>query len=93
MREVFWVSLPPVRSSRLSAAFRTINAIDRYQAKKHGFHYISVWKKFLDDGRYSSFGDNLNGVKRRLRMQDGQHFTEDGRLLLAHDVARAAGLR
>lgn len=91
---VYWISLPPVRSSRLSAAFRGINAIYRYEAKKHGFHYINIWKKFLDaDGRYSSFGDNLNGVKRRLRMQDGKHFTEDGRLLLARDVARAAGLR
>jgi uncharacterized protein len=91
--KVYWVSLPPVRSGKLSAAFRTINAIDRYEAKKHGIHYLSIWKKFLGGGRYSSFGDNLKGVKRRLRMQDGQHFTEDGRLLLAHDVALAAGLR
>ena len=91
--KVYWVSLPPVRAAKLSAAFRTINAIYRYEAKKHGFHYLSIWKKFLVNGHYSSFGDNLNGVKRRLRMQDGQHFTEDGRLLLAHDVARAAGLR
>lgn len=91
--KVYWVSLPPVRSAKLSAAFRTINAVYRYEAKKHGFHYLSIWKKFLVNGHYSSFGDNLHGVKRRLRMQDGQHFTEDGRLLLAHDVAHAVGLR
>ncbi len=92
--KVYWVSLPPVRSTRLSAAFRTINAIDRYEAKKHDLHTIDIWKNFLDaDGHYTSFGDTLNGVKRRLRMQDGQHFTEAGRLVLARDVARAAGLR
>ncbi|HZD89421.1 MAG TPA: DUF459 domain-containing protein [Pseudolabrys sp.] len=90
---VYFVSLPPVRSSRLSAAFRVINDIYRREAEQHGFHYISIWNKFLPSGSYSSFGDNLNGVERRLRMDDGEHFTEDGRLLLAHDVARAAGLR
>lgn len=90
---VYWVSLPPVRSSKLNAAYRRLNGIYRSQAKRHGFHYVSVWKRFLTpSGAYSSFGDNLNGVKRRLRMDDGQHFTDDGRLLFAHDVARAAGL-
>lgn len=90
---VYWVSLPPVRSSKLTAAYRRLNAIYRAQAKRHGFHYVSIWRKFLTaKGAYSSFGDNLNGVRRRLRMDDGQHFTEDGRLLFAHDVARAAGL-
>jgi hypothetical protein len=90
---IYWVSLPPVRSARLSAAYRTLNAIYRHQAKRHGFHYVSVWKRFLTPkGAYSSFGDNLKGVKRQLRMDDGQHFTDDGRLLFAHDVARAAGL-
>ena len=90
---VYFVSLPPVRSSKLSAAYRKINAIYRHQAKRHGFHYISIWHRFLTkSGAYSSFGDNLNGVKRRLRMDDGEHFTGDGRLLFAHDVARAAGL-
>jgi uncharacterized protein len=92
--QVYWVSLPPVRSSRLTAAYRMINNIYRHQAERHGFHFISIWKKFLAaDGAYSSFGDNLSGVKRRLRMDDGEHFTNDGRLLFAHDVARAAGLR
>ena len=91
---IYWVSLPPVRSSKLSAAYRTLNGIYRRQAKRHGFHYVSIWKRFLTaKGAYSSFGDNLNGVKRRLRMDDGQHFTDDGRLLFAHDVARAVGLR
>lgn len=91
---VYWVSLPPVRSSRLSAAYRRLNGIYRRQAKRHGFQYVSVWKRFLTAaGKYSSFGDNLNGVKRRLRKDDGQHFTDDGRLVFAHEVARAAGLR
>lgn len=90
---VYWVSLPPVRSSKLNTAYRRLNSIYRHQAKRHGFQYVSVWKRFLTpEGAYSSFGDNLNGVKRRLRMDDGQHFTDDGRLLFAHDVAHAAGL-
>ncbi len=90
---IYWLGLPPVRSDKLSAAYRTLNRIYRYQARRHGFHYVSVSKRFLAaNGAYSSFGDNLNGVRRQLRMDDGQHFTDDGRLLFAYDVARAAGL-
>ena len=91
--KIYWVSLPPVRSDKLSSAYRTLNSIYRYQAKRHGFRYVSVSKRFLTaNGAYSSFGANLKGVKRQLRMDDGQHFTDDGRLLFAYDVARAAGL-
>lgn len=90
---IYWISLPPVRSEKLTAAYRTLNGIYRHQAKRHGFRYVSVSKRFLTaNGAYSSFGANLNGVKRQLRMDDGQHFTDDGRLLFAYDVARAAGL-
>ena len=91
--QVYWVSLPPVRSHTLTRAYRKINAIYRREATRHGFHYLSVWKRFLSDGAYSSFGESLEGVKRRLRKQDGMHFTGAGRILFAAYVANAIGLR
>lgn len=90
---VYWVGLPPVRSEKMTADYRKMNRLYKREAERHGFYYVSIWKKFLDeDGAYSSFGDNLNGVRRRLRKGDGEHFTKDGRAVFASYVARAAGL-
>ncbi len=88
--KVYWVGLPVVRSDRMSRDYRRINAIQRGQALRHGFTYVSLWEAFADaKGHYTSFGRNVDGVKRRLRKNDGMHFSLDGELLLAHVVARA----
>jgi hypothetical protein len=87
--KVYWVGLPVVRSDRMSRDYRMINAIQHAQARRHGFDYVSLWEAFADaQGNYSSFGRNIDGVKRRLRKNDGMHFSLDGELLLAHLVAR-----
>jgi hypothetical protein len=92
--KVYWVGLPAVRSPKLTAAYRAMNGIFRREANKHGFAYVDIWHKFVTpDGAYSSFGQSVEGVKRQLRKDDGMHFTEAGRLLFAHHVARAIGLR
>ena len=92
--KVYWVGLPPVRSAKLTRAYRSLNHLYRREAKRHGIHYISVWNKFLThSGAYSSFGQSLEGVRRQIRMDDGEHFTEVGRLLFASHVAHAIGLR
>ena len=91
--QVYWVSLPPVRSEKLTNAFREMNKIYRRQAERHGFHYLNVWNRFLTKGAYSSFGQSLEGVRRQIRKDDGMHFTEAGRILFASYVANAIGLR
>jgi hypothetical protein len=91
---VYWVGLPPVRSRSLTHAYRSFNRIYAREAKRHGFRYVSVWDKFTTPhGAYSSFGQSLKGVRRQLRMNDGQHFTPVGRLVFATYVAKAIGLR
>ncbi|MPZ55251.1 MAG: DUF459 domain-containing protein [Rhizobiales bacterium] len=90
--KVYWVGLPVVRSERMSRDYRRLNQIFHAQSQKHGLTYVSTWETFVDEnGGYSSFGRDLNGVKRRLRKEDGMHFTNDGELRLAHAVARAIG--
>ncbi|MEJ2376666.1 MAG: DUF459 domain-containing protein [Pseudolabrys sp.] len=92
--KVYWVGLPPVRSQSLDRAYREFNRIFKREARRHHFHYIDVWKKFTTrNGAYTSFGHTLNGVRRQLRMNDGQHFTPEGRLVFADYVARQIGLR
>jgi len=82
-----------VRFNSLTRAFRRINAIYSAEARRHGFHYLSVWNRFLNDGANTSFGESLEGVKRRLRKQNGMHFTGAGRMLFAAYVTNAIGLR
>ena len=90
--KVYWVGLPAVRSDWMSRDYQGLNKIFRRHAMKHGFTYVSTWEDFLDDsGDYTSFGPSLNGVKRRLRKEDGMHFTGDGQLRLADIVTRSIG--
>lgn len=92
--KVFWVGLPEVRLETLNENYRAMNAIYKREAARHRFKYISIWEKFrTKDGAYSSFGQSLEGVTRRIRKDDGMHFTEAGRLLFAAYVAKAIGLR
>ena len=87
---VYWVGLPVVRSDEMSRDYRRINEIQRAQARRHGFTYVSLWEAFADaKGGYTSFGPSVDGVKKRLRKNDGMHFTIEGELRLAHIVARA----
>ena len=90
--KVYWVGLPVVRSAWMSRDYQGLNKIFQSQARKYGFTYVSTWETFLDEsGGYTSFGRNLDGVKRRLRKEDGMHFTKDGQLRLADTVARTIG--
>jgi hypothetical protein len=92
--KIYWVGLPDVRLDNLADGYRAMNEIYRREAAKRGIAYIGIWDKFqTPDGAYSSFGKSVEGVKRRLRKEDGMHFTEAGRLLFASHVARAIGLR
>lgn len=90
--KVYWVGLPAVRSDWMSRDYQGLNRIFHTQARKHGFTYVSTWEDFLDEsGGYTSFGRSLDGVKRRLRKEDGMHFTNDGQLRLADIIAGAIG--
>jgi hypothetical protein len=92
--KIYWIGLPAVRSPSLSRSYQMMNLIYRKEAQRHGFKYVSLWDAFLDrTGAYTSFGQSLSGVKRQLRENDGMHFTEPGRIVLASHVARAAGIR
>lgn len=91
--KIFWMGLPPVRSGQMTRNYRIMNRIYRRQAAKHDFRFISIWKAFTEaKGRYTSFGRDVNGVRRELRMKDGLHFNPEGKKKLAAFVARQIGL-
>ena len=86
---VFWVGLPPVRSTKMSADLSYLNDLYRSRAEKAGITYIDTWDGFVDEqGRFVMQGPDFEGQNRRLRSGDGIHFTEAGARKLAHYVER-----
>jgi len=86
---VFWVGLPPVRSTKMSADLGFLNDLYRGRAEKAGITYIDTWDGFVDEsGRFVMSGPDFEGQTRRLRSPDGIHFTQAGARKLAHYVER-----
>lgn len=86
---VYWVGLPVMRADKHNAAMQVLNEVFREKAFVNGVKFIDTWNGFADQfGRYSAFGPDLSGQVRRLRANDGVHFTMKGYRKLAHFVER-----
>jgi len=86
---VYWLGLPIVRSNRMARDYRRFNKVYRAQAEEHGIAFIDTWPLYdTEEGKYTSFGPDAEGVKRRLRKDDGLHFTVAGKLRFAKDIVR-----
>jgi hypothetical protein len=82
---VYWVGLPILRSPEQSADAEALNEVYREKAFINGAKFIDTWSGFSDEsGRYSAVGPDMSGQVRRLRDDDGVHFTMRGYLKLAH---------
>ncbi len=86
---VYWLGLPVVRSKRMARDYRKLNKVYKSQAEANSITYIDTWSLFeTKDGEYTSFGLDLKGTKRRLRKDDGLHFTVAGKLVFAREIVR-----
>ena len=86
---IYWVGLPIMRSAAHNDKMQMMNEIYRERAFINAVRYIDTWNGFADQfGRYSAFGPDLTGQVRRLRADDGVHFTFRGYRKLAHFVER-----
>lgn len=82
---VYWAGLPIMRSPDESDDAEDLNEIFREKTFINGAKFIDTWSGFTDEsGRYSAFGPDMAGQVRRLRANDGVHFTLRGYLKLAH---------
>jgi hypothetical protein len=82
---VYWVGLPIMRSPDESDEAEDLNDIYREKSFINGAKFIDTWSGFTDEsGRYSAVGPDMSGQVRRLRADDGVHFTSRGYLKLAH---------
>ncbi len=88
-RAVYWLGLPIVRSKRMARDYKQFNEIYQSQSEANEIRYVNTWPLFdTEDGQYTSFGPDAKGTKRRLRKDDGLHFTVAGKLRFAIDVVR-----
>jgi hypothetical protein len=86
---VYWVGLPIMRSPDQSDDAEIMNEIFREKAFINGAKFVETWSGFTDEaGRYSAYGPDMQGQVRRLRADDGVHFTMRGYLKLAHFVEK-----
>lgn len=86
---IFWVGLPVVRSASLERDYKKLNRIYKSRADASSIEFIDIWHLFRNEsGVYSSFGPDLKGTKRKLRMDDGNHFTAPGQARFAHEVVK-----
>lgn len=86
---VFWTGLPIMRGEAQSEEAELLNDIYRERSFINGAKFIDTWSGFTDEsGRYSAVGPDMTGQERRLRADDGLHFTTRGYLKLAHFVEK-----
>ena len=88
----YWVGLPVMRSPAQSDDAEKLNDVFREKAFVNGAKYVDTWGGFVDEqGRYSAYGPDMQGNTKRLRDNDGLHFTMRGYLKLAHFVDKDLG--
>ncbi|MGH6866489.1 MAG: SGNH/GDSL hydrolase family protein, partial [Methyloceanibacter sp.] len=86
---IYWVGLPIMRSPAQSEDATAMNDVFREKAFINGAKFIETWNGFTDEqGRFSAYGPDMTGQAKRLRSDDGVHFTMRGYLKLAHFVEK-----
>lgn len=88
-KPVLWVGLPPARSNKFSADMAHFNDIYKELTEPAGVGFVDIWQSFVDEeGRYTSYGPDVEGQKTTLRAKDGIHFTGSGYRKLAFYVEK-----
>lgn len=92
-KPTIWIGLPPMSKSEYSAALSQISAMHRMAAFANGEEYLDIFERFLDEeGKYSSYGPDLNGQRVRMRKEDGIHFSSAGADKLAFYASQSIKL-
>src|SRR5206468_8932312 len=66
-----------------------MNEVYREKTFINSAKFIDTWNGFTDEsGRFSAYGPDMTGQVKRLRADDGVHFTMRGYLKLAHFVEK-----
>lgn len=82
--DVLWLGDPVVKDADYTADMQLLNQVMEPAVEKEGAQWVSLWDVGVDpDGSYDAFGKALDGQTKRLRADDGVHFTPSGYDLIA----------
>lgn len=82
--DVVWLGDPVVKDADYTADMQMLNQVMEPAAEKEGAQWVSLWDLGVDpDGSYDAYGKGLDGQTKRLRADDGVHFTPSGYDLIA----------
>jgi uncharacterized protein len=85
--KIIWLGNPIARSAKYSEDMVYINQILAQEAQKFGAQFFPLWQVIADQqGDYTAYGKDLEGVVTRLRTDDGIHFTAAGYELIADRI-------
>ncbi len=85
--KVIWCGNPIARSDTYSSDMSYINEIFAERADRLAVRFLPLWEVIADEGgKYVAYGKDLDGVTRRLRTDDGIHFTTAGYELIADKI-------
>ncbi len=89
-KPVLWVGLPPMSKNDYSTAISQINAIQRLASFSGGAEFLDIYERFVgEDGKYTTYGPDVNGQNARMRRDDGIHFATAGADKLAFYVSQS----
>ncbi|HEY9010106.1 MAG TPA: DUF459 domain-containing protein [Devosia sp.] len=92
-KPTIWVGLPPMSKTEYNKTMSGISEIQRLAAFGGGAEFLDIYERFVDDeGKYTSYGPDLNGKNVRMRKDDGIHFTSAGADKLAFYLAQTLKL-
>jgi uncharacterized protein len=89
---VTWCGNPIARSAKYSTDMEYINKLYEVEAARFGAQFLPLWAAVVDDqGEYTAYGKDRDGVTERLRADDGIHFTAAGYELIAQRIIGTLG--
>lgn len=85
--KLIWCGNPIARSPTYSDDMKYINDIYAEEVAKFGGEFLPLWSVIVDNqGQFTAYGPDRNGVTERMRNDDGIHFTAAGYEIIAERV-------
>lgn len=92
-KPTIWIGLPPMSKTEYNKTMSGISEIQRLAAFGGGAEFLDIYERFVDEeGKYTSYGPDLNGKNVRMRKDDGIHFSSAGADKLAFYLAQSLKL-
>lgn len=91
--DVFWIGLPVMRNRGMHRRAQAMNAAYSSVAEAmDSVYFVDIWEVFADDqGRYTKYLTDPDGIRRIARGDDGVHLSRGGTRRLARHLDAAFG--